>query len=433
MRGAQHSSGVGAAAAACLLLTTLCTHTCGAQGAALGDARNHAGGAAQVNATASGVRTDAGSDAQAELLLAVLALPCGTQTVADVAGQTLAGPDALETFVRNTAQVQHGATLAGAASAQAELPLDALRQFLTREFGLESAKLPNEPSRLRARGAALSSVDVAASLGLGAAAPQTPENWTRVGRAAQQLALEAARQDARRRIALRLTRLRINAGTRVADLMTSQEELIESLSGMLIGASGDGTLLLRPDVLMAQVRLAAPADQALAALRRVHARCAQPPMSAADFERWLTSAITRPVDAIGLGSPPAAFVRRGAERVALELPDWAGQQIEAGADSPEQTGAWSAAEQRAAAQQAEALARAALRSQLAALPLVGQRSLGQLLQPESAFACQLNALLGDAAVVSTRLSERSAQVSVSLSGLRVWRIVQEELAGEAKN
>ncbi|MFO0840596.1 MAG: hypothetical protein U1D55_18970 [Phycisphaerae bacterium] len=248
--------------------------------------------------------------------------------------------------------------------------------------------------------------------------------WLQAGPQARQLALEAARRDARLQLAQQIAAMRVKPDLCVVDLSTTPAPPGELLAGLLVAAKETGAPRLRDDALLLELPMSLPADQAVAAVRRLSVRAvADGRIDAGELDRWLQSAMTRDLEIVGVGAPPPAYWRRVASIAGAALPGWVLQNIEAEgeAGSPEA----SPASRRTALRTAELEARGKLAESVRACGMDEQRSVGALAGRSAMLARRLDELLAQASIASVRADDAGARITLSLPGFRVWALLQE--------
>jgi hypothetical protein len=255
-----------------------------------------------------------------------------------------------------------------------------------------------------------------------AARAPAPPIWRSVGPQGRLMALRAARMDALRRLAERIKGLRLTARTQVRDFVTESDIINTELNAFLVGAEEIGQYL-HDNELIAEVRLRVPTEQVVKTIKELHSRHYKGnDLKATDIESVVTTVVKRDFEETGMGVPPPQYMRRYVEEV--HAPAWVVESIEAegsGTDPEIDTPQGRLRATRAA----EMDARRKLAERIAGLELESATRVRDFVAERDEITTLVDALISDAAVVSTRVGDGAAYVSVSVPAARVWGLVLE--------
>lgn len=266
----------------------------------------------------------------------------------------------------------------------------------------------------------------------GPAEPPIPDIWKKVGAQARLMAIRAAELDAKRRLAERIKGLRLTSRTLVRDFVPQSDEIRTEMDAMLVGAEPVGPPYLHHDELIVEVRLRVPTEQVITNIKRWHSRHYKgDDVKGSDIESIVRTVVKRDFEETGMGVPPPQFIRRYEQRAEVRLPEWAEQSLEAeglGTD-PE----FSTPQGRLrAARAAELDARRNLAERIAGLHIESETTVQDFIARHDHVATQVDAMISDATLTSTRFSNETAIVTVSVPGLRVWSQIHQELIREKR-
>lgn len=255
--------------------------------------------------------------------------------------------------------------------------------------------------------------------------PPIPDIWRQVGPQARLMAIGAARKDAQRRLAERIKGLRLTARTQVRDFMTESDVITTELSDHLVGAYEVDTYL-HHDELIAEVTMRVPTEQVITAVKRLHSRHYKgDDVKGSDIEKIVKTVVKKDFDATGMGVPPAAYIRRYQEQTGVALPPWAAGMIEAQGEGTDPDFA-SPQGRLKAARAAELDARRKLAERIAGLQLSAATTVRDFTAEHDHIATLVDAIMVDATVTGTRFTNETAIVTVTVPGMRVWGIVNDE-------
>ncbi len=255
-----------------------------------------------------------------------------------------------------------------------------------------------------------------------------PEIWKRVGPQARLLAMEAARKDAQRRLAERIKGLRLTARTQVRDFAVESDVITTEMNAFLVGAHEiEGTMYLHDDELIAEVKFRVPTEQVVETIKSLHSRHYKgDDVKGTDVENIVRTVVKKDFDETGMGVPPPQFIKRAAEQSGSPAPDWVAQTIEAEGqgtdgeiDSPQG--------KLRAARAAELDAKRKLAETIAGLRVQSETTVKDFAAEHDTISTLVDAVLIDAVVTNTRFGDGTATVRVSVPGMRVWSVVNDEL------
>ncbi|MCC6358863.1 MAG: LPP20 family lipoprotein [Phycisphaerales bacterium] len=250
-----------------------------------------------------------------------------------------------------------------------------------------------------------------------------PQIWRQVSPRARLMATEAARKDAQRKLAERIKGLRLTARTQVRDFVTESDVITAELSAHLVGTEEVGRPYYHHDELIVEVTMRVPTEQVIETIKKFHsAHYKGDDVKATDIESSVKSVIKKDFEATGMGTVAPADLRRYEERAQVELPDWVGGMIEAegrGTDDQFETPQG----RLKAARAAEMDARRKLAERIAGLQLKSETLVKDFVTEHDAIASQVDAVIVESEVVSTRFEDGTAVVVVRVPGMRVWATV----------
>ncbi len=254
----------------------------------------------------------------------------------------------------------------------------------------------------------------------------SPANWSTLNPQARLIALRAARTDARLRIAEQIQSIELVPGLHVRDLAVESDMLTAALHEPLRGAETTRETL-RDDLLLAEATLRLPAAGVRSCLKAAVSFAQSPRFTPDDLRQKLDTLPLAGLEADGIAAPPWPYIREAGDGSVDEMPQWACGTIEAfascdvrtGDAAPPEVADGSSGEQRAeatplaAAIRAEAAARERLIEVMTAL------------EPSpNADRAQLAAAVAEARVTHTRVRSDQVEVTVQISGARLWKMVR---------
>lgn len=250
-----------------------------------------------------------------------------------------------------------------------------------------------------------------------------PAIWRQVSPRARLMATEAARKDAQRKLAERIKGLRLTAHTQVRDFVTESDTITTELSAHLVGTEQVGRPYYHDDELIVEVTMRIPTEQVISTIKQFHAAHYKgDDVQSTDIEKEVKSVVKKDFEATGMGTVAPADLKRYEEKAQVELPDWVGGMVEAegkGTDDHFDTPQG----RLKAARAAEMDARRKLAERIAGLDLHGETHIKDFVTEHDAIAAQVNAVIVDAEVVSTKFEDGTAIVTVRVPGMRVWGLV----------
>jgi hypothetical protein len=256
--------------------------------------------------------------------------------------------------------------------------------------------------------------------------PPIPELWQKVGVQARLLALQAARVDAQRRLAERIKGLRLTARTQVRDFVAESDVITTELDAHLLGAE-ERAAYLHHDELIAEVTLAVPTEQVISTIKKLHSRHYEgDDVNGSDIEDIVRTVVRKEFQATGMGVPPPQYLRKYVQTQVIVVPDWSLQPLEAeGAGSdPEMD---TAQGKLRAARAAELDAKRKLAERIAGLQIESETLVRDFVGEHEYLSTLVDAVMIDALVTRTRFTDGTAVVTVSLPGMRVWDVLNDEL------
>ena len=275
-------------------------------------------------------------------------------------------------------------------------------------------------------------IGTAEALGLppaGGPKPSTlalPEIWKKAGPQGRLMALQAARVDAQRRLAERIKGLRLAARTQVRDFVTESDEINTELNAELVGAE-EVSAYLHNDELIAEVTLRVPTEQVISTIKKLYTRHYKgDDVKGTDIENEVKTVIKRDFEATGMGVPPERFIRQYAQAAQVNLPDWVGRMVEAEGSASDPDIATAQGKLKAA-RAAELDARRKLAERIAGLQIDAQTYVKDFVAREDALGTEVDAIMVDAAVGEPRFEVESVRITVTVPGMRVWSVVNDQL------
>ncbi len=267
--------------------------------------------------------------------------------------------------------------------------------------------------------------------------PPIPEIWLSLGPQSAQarlMALRAARLDAIRRLAERIKGLRLTSRTFVRDFVPESDEIRTELDTRLASAGEEVSSYLHHDELIAEVTMRLSTEQVITTIKELHSRrYTDDPddLRGHDIVDIVKTVVKKDFEATGYGIPPPQYLRRYNEVAAMPVPDWAMGQIEA-------TGAGTDPEintpqgRLRAARAAELDAKRKLAEQIAGLRIESSTTVRDFVTEHDNLQVLVDAILLDARVTRTSFTDGEAQVTVSVPGMRVWDVLNDELGRRSK-
>ncbi len=253
---------------------------------------------------------------------------------------------------------------------------------------------------------------------------ELPPLWqARCTEPGRRAAVQAARQDALRKLAAQLQALPLGEAGRVRDLMTNQPAVVAvvaAVAAQLALAREKGTLY-HTDELIVDVVLELPLQPVLEAIRR-----AQPegPARLDDAQiRHALAAAGPTLQATGSGVPPESSLRPTGPATPLARPDWPAS-LSARGQASVQAGPNPGQARLLALRQAEQQARESLAQQARALPVTPRTRLADLADRHAPLAADLATLIRQAPATQTTLEGNTAHATVQLDTARLWHVVE---------
>ncbi|MCG3128316.1 MAG: hypothetical protein CHACPFDD_03199 [Phycisphaerae bacterium] len=256
--------------------------------------------------------------------------------------------------------------------------------------------------------------------------PPIPDIWLKVGPQARLMAIRAARMDAMRRMAERIKGLRLTSRTQVRDFVAESDVITTEMNTSLVGAEEIGTFL-HHDELIAEVTLRVPTEQVITTIKSLHSRHYKgDDVKGMDIEKIVKEVVKKDFEATGMGVPPQEQIRKYEQVTHQDVPDWAAEVIEVDGEGtdPEIT---TAQGKLRAARAAELDAKRRLAEHIAGLQLTSETVVKEFVTQHDAISTQVDAIMVDAVVSKTRFTEQTAVVTVTVPGMRVWRVFHEEI------
>ncbi len=257
--------------------------------------------------------------------------------------------------------------------------------------------------------------------------PPIPEIWRKVGAQGRLMAIRAARLDAQRRLAERIKGLRLTSRTQVRDFVAESDVITTELNASLVGAYEVGSPYLHHDELIAEVKMVVPTEQVITAVKKLHSRHYKgDDVKGMDIEQAVKTVVKKDFEAVGMGVPPPQLVRKYAAEAETPIPDWTAEPISADGSGTDPEMDTPQGRLRAA-RAAELDAKRKLAERIAGLAIQSETRVQDFVTQHDYIASQLDAVIVDATVTSTRFTDGEAVVTVSVPGMRVWAVVNDEL------
>jgi len=256
--------------------------------------------------------------------------------------------------------------------------------------------------------------------------PPIPDIWKAVGPQARFMAIGGARKDAQRKLAERIKGLRLTARTVVRDFMAESDQITTELSANLAGAYEVSTYL-HHDELIAEVTMRVPTEQVVTAIKKVHSRHYKgDDIEGHDIEKLVKNVIKRDFEATGMSVPAPRFIERYRAAAPIALPDWTMGMIQAEGFGTDEEIATPQGRLRAA-RAAELDARRKLAENIAGLNISAETLIRDFTAQHDYIATSVDAIMVGASVSDTRFTSDSAVVTVTIPGMMVWDVVNDEL------
>ncbi|MBW7904666.1 MAG: LPP20 family lipoprotein [Phycisphaerae bacterium] len=258
-----------------------------------------------------------------------------------------------------------------------------------------------------------------------------PPIWKSISGQGRLMAIRAARVDALRKMAEQLKGLRLNSETRVRDFVTESDVITTEMQAYLTGAEEVRTYLHDND-LIAEVTVRVPTEQIITTIKKLYSRHYKDGhIKELDIESIVKNVVKKDYEATGMGVPPPQFVRETYTKLQVNAPDWVTTDIQAEGNGTDP--AFDTPQGRLkAARAAELDAKRKLVEQIKGLSIRSDTFVKDFVTEHDHIATQVNAVLVDATVVSTRFDDGVATVRVSVPGARVWTIVYEQITRETR-
>lgn len=260
--------------------------------------------------------------------------------------------------------------------------------------------------------------------------PPIPDVWRSVPPQARLMALKAAAEDAKRKLAERIIGLRLTSRSLVRDFAAESDEIRTEVVGKIYPQEVDR--YLHHDELIAEVTVKVPTEQVITTIKRLHSRHYEgDDVRGHDIEKIIKSVVKKDFVATGMGIPPEKYLRSRAAQTQSDLPTWATGPIEAVGEATDD--AIDTPQGRLmAARAAELVAKRKLAEQIAGLEIRSATTVQDFVTQHDVIESSVDAVIVDAVVVETRFTEDTAIVRVALPGMRVWEMIHSEMRREAR-
>ena len=265
------------------------------------------------------------------------------------------------------------------------------------------------------------------SQGLTLPEPPIPDLWIKMGPQARLMAKRAAELDAMRRLVERIQGLRVNSNTLVKDFVAEWDTVETEARGYLVGAHEVRTYYHQDEPIV-EVTYSVPTEQVIETIKELHTRHYQGDrVSGTDIVNLKQQIKVKDFEATGMGVPKPEYIKVAAETTKVSIPDWAtgrisatGEGTDPAIDTPQG--------KLKAARAAELDAKRRLAEQVMGLRLTSNTLVKDFITENDTITSQVDAVLIGAMVDRTEWGGGTAKVTVSLPGMEVWSVVQQQMA-----
>lgn len=255
--------------------------------------------------------------------------------------------------------------------------------------------------------------------------PVIPDIWRKLPAQGRLMAARAASLDAQRRLVERIKGLRLTSDTLVRDFVAESDVITTEAKSTLVGAHEVGKPYYHHDELIVEVTYEVPIESVITTIKTLHKRHYKGDrVKAMDIEKVTQTLRKRKFQAIGMGVPPPALVKRVASR--LNIPPWTGDKIKAeGQGVPPADKAGTPQGKLMAARAAELDAKRRLAEEIMGFQIDSSTVVRDFVTQHDEINSQLNTYIQGSYVVSTTYdSEGTATVVVEMPAMQVWQVVQ---------
>ncbi len=260
--------------------------------------------------------------------------------------------------------------------------------------------------------------------------PAIPAIWQKISPQARLMAKRAAEQDAARKLAERISGLRIDSQTLVRDFVTESDTINAEVTARLSGLRYV-RVYYHDDELIAEVTAEVPVEWVIEMIKRLSVRSWQGNrLKALDYETILRKSIKKSFRATGMGVPRQEFVKQVAV-AEIATPKWPDviRATGAGTDPQIKTPQGKLKAARAAEQDAKRK----LAEQIWGLQIDSNTTVRDFVTERDEIRSQVQAILVGSYVDSTRFNDDgTVEVTVAIPSAQVWTIIYKELRIELK-
>ena len=270
-------------------------------------------------------------------------------------------------------------------------------------------------------------VEEMVSQGITVPPPTIPALWIKIGPQARLMATRAARMDAMRRLLERIKGLRITSDTLVKDFVTEWDVIETEAKGQLIGASEVRTYYYHDEPIV-EVTMSVPVEQVIRTIRELHTRHYKGnSVRGVDIVNLKQQIKRKEFKATGMGVARAPQYIQITEQVTgISIPDWASSKITVSGEGTDPAIDTPQGKLKAA-RAAELDAKRRLAEHVFGLRISSDTLVKDFVTEYDNITSQVDAVLIGAMVDRTEWTGGTARVTVSLPGMEVWSVFQQQL------
>lgn len=256
--------------------------------------------------------------------------------------------------------------------------------------------------------------------------PVIPDLWIKIGPQARMMAIRAAELDAQRKLLERIKGLRITSDTLVKDFVTEWDQIQAEAQGYLVGAQKVKTYY-HDDEPIVEVTYSIPLEQVITTIQELHQRHYKGnSVKTTDITNVKQNIKHQQFEATGMGVPPRKYLAAVATAGPAPMPVWATQKLSAtghGTDPEIDTPQG----KLKAARAAELDAKRALVEQIHGMQLTADTLVRDFVTEYDEINAQVDDILMGSIVEQTEWKDGVAEVTVSVPGMEVWAVCNQQL------
>ncbi len=261
-----------------------------------------------------------------------------------------------------------------------------------------------------------------------------PSLWRQIGPQGRLLAMRAAELDAYRRLGEQLRGFKITSNTSVKDFITQSDEIATELNSTLRGAR-TVHVFFHDDEPIVEVTLEIPWEKVIATIRdSVTTHIKNDHIQDSAFRETTTRVEKKFFRATGMGIPPERFLER-AKPPAMKIapPEWMSKPLSATGEGVIDTKGGNPAQAKLmATRAAEVDAKQKLAKLIGGLTLGSNSLVSNFIAQHDQIRTELDAVIDGAYLKNTETGADTVKVTVEIPGIRVWKVIADELQVQDK-